>query len=87
MHLHIPMRSVGMWSLQNVWARRVPHILFPNIFHGERSELREKYGLGKRGKAHTCRESGSFTSLSLLIQRDRRGNPFSPEVRKKYSGF
>jgi hypothetical protein len=40
-----------------VWERRAPHTLqairkqathglFPSIFRGERSELREKYGLG-----------------------------------------
>ncbi len=42
MHWRIPERSVGIWSLQFVLARWVPH-----IFHGGRSKLREKYGLDK----------------------------------------
>jgi putative oxidoreductase len=60
MHFQIPKRSVGIWSLQFVWARWVPHKLqaitkqardglFPNIFHGERSKFSEKYGLTPRG--------------------------------------
>jgi hypothetical protein len=55
MHLQIPMRSVGIWSLQFVWARRAPHKLFPNIFHGKRSEFREKYGLGATLYRKECR--------------------------------
>jgi hypothetical protein len=53
-HLQIPERSVGIWSLQIVWAHRGPTLtvgdkemghgwsVFPHIFHGEPSELGEK---------------------------------------------
>jgi hypothetical protein len=56
MHLQIPERSVGIWSLQIVWAHRAPTLtvgdkeigprwsLFAHIFHGERSELGENTG-------------------------------------------
>ena len=49
MHLQIPMRSVGIWSLEFVWALGVRDKLFSDqfSFHGERSELREKYGLAQ----------------------------------------
>ena len=65
MHLQIPERGVGIRSLQIVWADRGPTLtvgdkeighgwsLFPHIFHGERSELREKYGLGLLGLSRT----------------------------------